>query len=88
VSGVVNGVAPTPVTNAEFTVALGRALHRPAVLPVPALALRLALGEMSTVLLAGQRVLPRAAQRFGFEFRYPEIGPALADLCSTRDHRL
>jgi NAD dependent epimerase/dehydratase family enzyme len=83
VRGVLNGVAPAPVTNAEFTAALGRALRRPAVLAVPALALRLAFGEMSAVLLASQRVLPRAAQRFGFEFRYPEIGPALADLCST-----
>jgi uncharacterized protein (TIGR01777 family) len=81
VSGVLNGVSPAPVTNAEFTAALGRALRRPAVLTVPAIVLRLALGEMSTVLLAGQRVLPRAAQRLGFEFRYPEIGPALADLC-------
>jgi uncharacterized protein (TIGR01777 family) len=88
VSGVLNGVAPAPVTNAEFTAALGRALHRPAVLPVPAVALRLALGEMSAMLLASQRVLPRAAQRLGFEFRYPEIGPALADLCSTREHQL
>jgi NAD dependent epimerase/dehydratase family enzyme len=87
-SGVLNGVAPTPVTNAEFTTALGRVLRRPAVLPVPAIALRLALGEMSAVLLASQRVLPRAAVRLGFEFRYPEIEPALADLCSTRDHQL
>lgn len=88
VRGVLNGVAPTPVTNAEFTAALGRALHRPAVLRVPAFAPRWALGEMSSVLLASRRVLPRAARRFGFEFRYPEIGPALADLCSTRDHQL
>jgi hypothetical protein len=88
VRGVLNGVAPTPVTNAEFTAALGRALHRPAVLRVPAFASRWALGEMSSVLLASRRVLPRAARRFGFEFRYPEIGPALADLCSTRDHQL
>jgi uncharacterized protein (TIGR01777 family) len=85
VRGVLNGVAPAPVTNAEFTAALGRALHRPAVLPVPALGLRLALGEMSAMLLASQRVLPRAAQRFGFTFRYPEIGPALTDLCAARD---
>jgi hypothetical protein len=86
-SGVLNGVAPTPVTNAEFTAALGRALRRPAVLSVPAIVLRLALGEMSTVLLASQRVLPRAAQRLGFEFRYPEIGPALADLCFAHDRQ-
>jgi hypothetical protein len=88
VRGVLNGVAPAPVTNAEFTAVLGRVLHRPAVLPVPAFALRLALGEMAVMLLASQRVLPRAAERRGFKFRYPEIGPALADLCSTRDHQL
>jgi uncharacterized protein (TIGR01777 family) len=87
VHGVLNGVAPAPVTNAEFTAALGRALCRPAVLPVPALGLRLALGEMSAILLASQRGLPRAAQRFGFEFRHPKIESALADLCSTRDHQ-
>jgi NAD dependent epimerase/dehydratase family enzyme len=48
--------------------------------------LRWALGEMSAMLLASQRVLPRAAQRLGLEFRYPEIGPALADLCFAHDH--
>jgi uncharacterized protein (TIGR01777 family) len=83
VRGVLNGVAPAPVTNAEFTTALSRVLHRPGILPVPGLALRLALGEMSAMLLASQRVLPRAAQRFGFTFRYPEIGPALTDLCAA-----
>ncbi|MGE5722952.1 MAG: TIGR01777 family oxidoreductase, partial [Sphingomonadales bacterium] len=85
--GVFNGVAPQAVTNAEFTAALGHALHRPAVLPVPAFALRLALGEMSTVLLASQRVRPRAAERLGFRFHYPEIGPALGD-CTQPEHRL
>jgi len=82
VGGAVNGVAPTPVTNAAFTAALGHVLHRPTVLAVPAVALRLALGEMSAILLASERVLPRAAERLGVTFRYPHIAGALADLCA------
>jgi uncharacterized protein (TIGR01777 family) len=80
VSGPLNGVAPRPVTNATFTRALGRALHRPALLPVPALALRVVFGEMATVLLASERVLPRAALRLGFRFAHAEVDDALADL--------
>lgn len=81
VAGVLNGVAPHPVTNAEFTRTLARALGRPALAPAPAFALRLALGEMAAVVLASQRVLPRAALRLGFPFRHPELAEALADLC-------
>lgn len=80
VSGPLNGVAPRPVTNAAFTRALGRAVHRPALLPAPALALRVVLGEMATVLLASQRVLPRAALRLGLRFRHVELDDALADV--------
>jgi len=80
VSGPLNGVAPAPVTNAEFTRALARALQRPAVLPVPALALKLLFGEMSEVLLASQKVLPAAALAAGFQFRFPELGAALENL--------
>jgi ligand-binding SRPBCC domain-containing protein len=83
-SGVLNGVAPCPVTNAEFTRTLGQALGRAALVPVPALALRLALGEMSAILLASQRVVPRAARDLGFTFRHRELAAALANLC--RDH--
>lgn len=83
-SGVLNGVAPCPVTNAEFTRTLAHALGRPAIVPMPAAALRLALGEMSAILLASQRVVPRAARDIGFTFRCRELAPALADLC--RDH--
>jgi hypothetical protein len=82
VDGAVNAVAPAPVTNAAFTAALGRVLHRPTVLAVPAVALRLALGEMSAMLLASQRVLPRAAEKRGVTFGYPDITGALADLCA------
>jgi uncharacterized protein (TIGR01777 family) len=80
VSGPLNGVAPNPVINAEFTRALAAAVHRPAIFPVPAFALRLLFGEMSEILLASQRALPQAAEAAGFRFRYPELAPALADV--------
>jgi uncharacterized protein (TIGR01777 family) len=80
VFGVLNATAPNPVTNRQFTTALGRALHRPAILPVPAFALKLALGEVATVLLDSQRVLPRAALDRGFRFCHHEVGAALEDL--------
>lgn len=77
-SGAVNGTAPEPVRNRDFTAALGRALHRPAVLPVPAWPLAWALGDFAKeLLLGGQRVLPRAAQANGFVFRYPQLDQAL-----------
>lgn len=77
-SGVFNACAPGLVRNAEFTQALARALHRPALLPAPAWALRLALGDMSVLLLGGQRLQPRRAQEAGFVFRYPQLDGALA----------
>jgi uncharacterized protein (TIGR01777 family) len=81
--GPVNATAPNPVTNAEFTRVLAYLLHRPAFLPVPAFALKLAFGEMASVLLASQRVLPQAAQAAGFRFEHPQLGPALATLRGT-----
>jgi uncharacterized protein (TIGR01777 family) len=79
--GPVNGVAPHPVTNREFTRVLARVLRRSAFLPpVPALVLRLALGEFVEVLLASQRVRPAAALAAGFSFQYPELEAALRDL--------
>lgn len=75
--GPINGVAPFAVTNAEFTRTLARVLRRPAVLPIPALALKVLFGEMSKVLMESQRVVPLAADRLGFRFRYPKLGPAL-----------
>jgi uncharacterized protein (TIGR01777 family) len=80
VAGVWNGVAPVPVTNREFTRELAREMHRPAIFPVPGLALKAIFGEMSEVLLASQRVAPRAAQAAGFRYRFPQLGAALADL--------
>jgi uncharacterized protein (TIGR01777 family) len=76
-NGPVNATAPNPVRNKEFCQALGRALRRPCWAPVPGFALRLALGEMAEMLLTGQRVMPAAAQKLGFQFRYPNLEQAL-----------
>lgn len=78
--GPVNLTAPSPVTNAELSHALGRALHRPAILPVPGFALRLLFGEMAEIVTTGQRVVPAVLQRLGFGFRHPDIEAALRDL--------
>jgi len=80
--GVLNAASPHPVTNAEFTRAFARAVHRPAFLPVPPIALKLLFGQMSEVLLGSQRAIPEAAVAAGFEFRYPEIGAALIQILS------
>ncbi len=77
-SGPVNAVSPNPVTNAEFTRGLAAALHRPAIFPVPALAVRLLFGQMADVVLTSQRVVPKAAADFGYSFRFPQLAPALA----------
>jgi uncharacterized protein (TIGR01777 family) len=82
VRGAFNATSPHPVTNAEFTRALGRALRRPAVFPVPALALRALFGEMSQVVLASQRVIPDAVLRAGFRFEYPDVYAALSQVLS------
>jgi uncharacterized protein (TIGR01777 family) len=80
-SGALNVTAPTPVTNAEFARTLGRVLHRPALVPTPGFALRLALGEMAdAAILSGQRVLPAKAQSLGFAFRYEALEPALRSI--------
>lgn len=78
--GPMNGVAPNPVRNAEFTKTLGRALHRPAFLPAPAFGLRLGIGEFADVLLGSQKVKPAVALRTGYKFKFPEIDGALADV--------
>jgi uncharacterized protein (TIGR01777 family) len=78
--GAVNGSAPQPVRNDQFTRELARALSRPAFLPVPRMALRLALGEMATSVLDSQRVLPRRAEELGFRFEHPEIAEALRSI--------
>jgi NAD dependent epimerase/dehydratase family enzyme len=78
--GPVNACSPNPVTNAEFTQELARALHRPAIFPIPRLALKMLYGEMAAMVCDSQRVVPEAALRAGFQFRFPEIGPALRDV--------
>ena len=81
VSGTVNSTAPNPVTNRDFSQAIGRALHRPASVPVPGFVLDLKFGsEFGKVLRGGQRVMPRRALDLGYEFRYPEIDGALKNL--------
>ncbi len=79
-AGPFNATAPGPVRNAEFTQALARALHRPAVLPVPRFGLKLLFGEMANVMLESQRVLPKAAEAAGYRFRFRELNAALADI--------
>ncbi|MEZ5402087.1 MAG: TIGR01777 family oxidoreductase [Bryobacteraceae bacterium] len=80
VQGPLNGTAPNPVRNEEFTRALGRALQRPALIPVPEFAIRLLYGEMAQIMFASQRAVPRAALAAGFEFRFPELFGALKDV--------
>lgn len=82
ISGVWNATSPNPVTNTEFTREMGKALHRPAVFPVPRFALKLAFGEMGQHMLDSARVIPEAALKAGFSFRYPQLAPALHDLLS------
>ncbi|HKT83013.1 MAG TPA: TIGR01777 family oxidoreductase [Solirubrobacterales bacterium] len=81
VSGIVNATAPHPVTNKVFSRALGKALGRPAVVPVPGITVDLMFGkEFGKVLRGGQRVMPRRAQDLGYRFQHPELDEALADL--------
>ncbi len=80
VAGAVNTTAPEPVRNAEFARALGRLFHRPAVIPVPAFALRLILGEFAETVLNGQKVLPQVAEKQGYLFRFRTLDAALQSL--------
>jgi uncharacterized protein (TIGR01777 family) len=82
--GPVNAVSPGIVRMEEFARELGRALHRPAWVPVPQLALRLLVGELATSLNPGMKVVPRAALAAGYQFRYPTLGAALAAALSLR----
>lgn len=80
VQGPLNGTTPAPVTMKEFSKTLGKTLHRPAILPAPEAAVKILLGEMSDVLLKGQRVLPKKALKEGFMFRFPQLENALKDI--------
>jgi uncharacterized protein (TIGR01777 family) len=79
-SGPYNACAPAPVRSQAFAKALGAALHRPAFMPLPAVLLKLGLGELSVLLLGGQRAVPKRLLEAGFEFRFNTLETALADL--------
>lgn len=80
ISGPINITAPNPVTNQEFTSALARAMHRPAVFPVPVFALKLAFGGFSSEMLGSKKIIPEVLTEAGFTFDYPHVGAALAAL--------
>lgn len=78
--GPINGVAPNPLTNREFSKVLGRVLHRPSLVWTPRLALRIVLGEVASVIATGQRVLPKRALELGYSFQYPTLEAALLQI--------
>lgn len=80
ITGAVNVVSPQPVRNLDFAKALGRAMHRPAIVPAPAFALELVLGEMAEMLLASQRVAPSRLEQLGFRFAHRDLNSALASV--------
>ena len=85
ISGPINAVSPEPLTNLQFTKTLGRSLHRPTVLPLPAFAVRCLMGEMGEeLLLSSTRVVPAALERLGFSFRYSDLTSALASILDRR----
>jgi len=79
-SGVYNLTAPNPVTSRVFASALGRVMHRPSFMPAPAFAFKLAFGEVATIIIDGQRVLPERLTQAGYPFQFSELEPALRDL--------
>ena len=76
-SGAVNASAPEPATNQEFSKALGRALHRPAIAPVPGFALKLLYGDMAQIVVTGQRAVPARTLELGYDFTHPDLDEAL-----------
>ena len=79
-SGPINVAAPEAVTNKQFCKVLGKVLSRPCWLPVPEAALKLIFGEMASMILTGQRVIPARLKDLGYEFRFPTLEPALLDI--------
>jgi uncharacterized protein (TIGR01777 family) len=84
-TGPVNGTAPDPVTNKEFSRALGRALHRPAVAPIPGFAIRTLYGDMAEIVTEGQRAIPKRTLELGYQFRYTDLDDALKKATSAPD---
>jgi NAD dependent epimerase/dehydratase family enzyme len=80
IEGAVNLTSPNPATNQEFTSALARAMRRPALFPVPGFALKLVLGGFSSEILGSKRVIPKKLTDAGFQFDFPHLAPALAEL--------
>ncbi len=87
-TGPVNGTAPNPVRNSEFSKALGKALHRPAFMPAPAFALKIVMGELACLVLFSQNVLPKKALDWGFHFKFQNIQEALNDICKKKMNTL
>jgi uncharacterized protein (TIGR01777 family) len=83
VNGPLNATAPNPVTNKEFSQALGKVLGRPSFLPTPGFALRVMLGESSQIITQGQRVFPRKALAAGYTFKFTDVEAALRDLLAS-----
>jgi len=81
-SGPYNATAPEPVTNAEFSKALGHALHRPALAPIPGFAIRALYGEMAVIVTDGQRAVPRKTLDQGFSYKHPDLEEALKNVTS------
>jgi len=79
-SGTYNLSAPNPVTNKEFATTLGKVMHRPSFIPIPRFALEIPFGEVATVVMDGQRAIPKKLLQSGFEFRFPTLEPAFIDL--------
>jgi uncharacterized protein len=82
-AGALNACVPEPVTNRDFSRALGRALHRPAIAPIPAIAMKLRYGEMAQLVTTGQRAIPTRTQQAGFRFAHAELDAALAEILSS-----
>ncbi|TNF53322.1 DUF1731 domain-containing protein, partial [bacterium] len=82
VSGLLNATAPNPVTNREFSTALGKVLRRPSCFAVPGFLVQLALGELGSVLLSGQRVIPEKALKTGYRFKFSDVKDALKAIYS------
>ncbi len=79
-SGIINATAPNPVNNKTFTKSLGKVLSRPTIFPMPSFAAEMAFGELSTILLDGQKVMPERALKLGYKYQYPQIDKALENL--------
>lgn len=79
-----NGTAPVPVRNDQFTKALGAALHRPAIFAIPRFVIKLMYGEMATIVLGSTRVAPSVALQAGYRFHYVDLAPALKDVLSSQ----